>query len=206
MSQAIDQIAASAWADAAAREAAVMYWLASKPSRHTRDTYQRCITRWFGWCVGHDVPPGNPLRADVKAWRDSLAMTGRSPVTIAQLLSAVSGFYDFWWQRNVVTDNPAGPDRPVPGMGRRSRRAVPVGPYGDSRLTVIGEVEPVASPNVAKRYRAVLCQCECETKVIVRLNNLARTRSCGCWRREVNANRAQRRPEKTAPAGGNPVD
>jgi hypothetical protein len=196
MSQAIDQVAASAWADAASREAAVGFWLASKPSQRTRDNYRRHLARWVSWCEAHDVPTRSPRRTDVDAWRDSLAMAGCSPATISQMTTAVSGFYDYWWQRNVVTGNPAGPPGAVPGMGRRSRRRAPVGRYGDSRLTVIGEVEPVASSGGAKR--AVLCQCECGTKVIVRLGNLARTRSCGCWRREVNANRVRRRPEKTA--------
>lgn len=198
MSQTIDRVAASAWADADAREAAMGFWLASKSSQYTRDAYQRYIIRWFSWCVAHDVPPGSPRRADVEAWRDSLVTAGRSPATIAQMLTAVSGFYDFWWQRNVVTGNPAGPPGGAPGMGRRSRRAVPAGPYGDSRLVVIREVEAIAGEGGAKRTRAVLCQCECETMVTVRLGNLAKTRSCGCWRREVNAGRARRRPGKTA--------
>lgn len=197
MSRAIDQVAASAWADEAAREAAVRFWLASKPSQHTRDTYERHITQWFSWSMAHGVPAGTPRRTDVEAWRDSLVMAGRSAATIAQMLSAVSGFYDFWWQRNVVTGNPAGPPGVAPGMGRRTRRTVPVGPYGDSRLVVIEEAEPVASPSGAKRNRTVLCQCECDTMVMVRLSNLARTRSCGCWRREANANRGRRPPEKT---------
>ena len=199
MSRAIDQVSASAWADAEMRDAAVRLWLDSKPSQATRDTYQRHITRWFGWCAAHDVPAGGPRRADVEAWRDFLrSIAGLSPVTIAQMLSAVSGFYDFWWQRNVVAGNPAAPPGVAPGMGRRSRRAVPVGPYGDTRLVVIGEVEPVTSRGGAKRNRTVLCQCECKTMVTVRLSNLAGTRSCGCWRREVNASRGRRRPGKTA--------
>ena len=198
MSRAIDQVPASAWADADIRDAAVRFWLASKPSQYTRDTYQRHITQWFGWCAAHDVPAGSPHRTDVEAWRDSFVMAGHSPATIAQRLSAVSGFYDFWWQRNVVTGNPAGPPGAAPGMGRRSRRAVPVGPYGDSRLVVIGEVMPAPRPGRAKRYRTVLCRCECTTMVTVRLSNLASTRSCGCWQRDVNASRTRRRPGKTA--------
>lgn len=198
MSRAIDQVSASAWADAEIRDAAVRFWLASKPSQYTRDTYHRHINQWFGWCAAHDVPAGSPHRTDVEAWRDSLVMAGQSPASIAQRLSAVSGFYDFWWQRGQVTGNPAGPPGAAPGMGRRSRSTVPAGPYGDSRLVVIGEVTPATSPGRAKRNRTVLCQCECNTVVTVRLSNLARTRSCGCWRREVNASRTRRRPEKTA--------
>jgi integrase/recombinase XerD len=198
MSRAIDQVSASAWADAEMREAAVRFWLDSKPSQYTRDNCLRHITLWFGWCEAHDVPPGSPRRSDVEAWQNSFVIAGHSPATIAQRLSAVSGYYDFWWQRNVVTGNPAAPAGATPGMGRRTRRTVPVGPYGDSRLVVIREAEPVTSRGGAKHYRAVLCRCECSTMVIIRLSNLARTRSCGCLRRDVNASRVRRGPDQTA--------
>ena len=177
-----------------------MFWLASKPSPHTRYYYRLYVIRWFAWCAAHDVPLGSPRSADLDAWRDSLVAAGRSPATIAQLLSAVSGFYDFWWQRNAVTGNPARRPGVAPGAGRRDRRAVPLGPYGDSRLVVIGEAEPVASRGGNQLNRAVVCQCQCEDKTIVtvRLSNLPRTRSCGCWQRESNASRARSGPGKTA--------
>lgn len=202
----IDQVASSAWADPAVRGAVAGFWLESLRSSRTRAAYRRDITAWFAWCDLAGVPVSDACRADVKAWRDSLIAAGRSPVTVGLKLSAVSGFYDFWWQRNVATGNPAAPAGAAPGMGRR-RSVIPVAP-ADGRLEVLREVEPVASRATAKRSRAVLCRCACGTVVTVKVSNLPRTRSCGCWRREVSAALGKRRHEKATEAapGGLPED
>jgi transposase len=139
-----------------------------------------------------------PLAA---GWEDQRWTLGRIRDLVArkfQVQYTIPGIWYLLHRRGWIERN----DGAAPGIGPRSGRAVPVGPYGDTRLVVIREVEPIASrggaKRKAKRNRAVLCRCECGTMVTVRLSNLARTRSCGCWRREVNANRARRRPDKTA--------
>lgn len=80
--------------------------------------------------------------------------------------------------------------------GPKRRVFVPPGRYGDTRLTVIREVASVSDPG--GRRRAVLCQCDCGTEVTVRLDNLPRTHSCGCWRKEVTATLNRRSRDRAA--------
>lgn len=57
------------------------------------------------------------------------------------------------------------------------------------RLTVIGE-----APRNARGDRAMLCQCECGKQVTAALGKLrsGHTKSCGCWRWEINLTSANR--------------
>lgn len=49
-----------------------------------------------------------------------------------------------------------------------------------SRLTVLGDAEPIS--NGANKLRAVLCRCDCGKEKVISQSNLrtGRTRSCGC--------------------------
>lgn len=54
-----------------------------------------------------------------------------------------------------------------------------------NRLTIIGEAKPYISPR-GKKYRKVLCQCECGNYKEIRLGGLrsGNTKSCGCLQKE----------------------
>lgn len=76
-------------------------------SGHTRDAYGRCLRSWFGWCASHDVDPLQATRAHVDAFARTLAeLEGRSPATVAQHLSAVSGYYRYALSEEKVARNP----------------------------------------------------------------------------------------------------
>lgn len=65
------------------------------------------------------------------------------------------------------------------------------------RLTVIDEA-PDRVSETGKRERMVLCRCECGNEVVKRITSLkiGNTKSCGCLRRELSAER-RRIPETT---------
>lgn len=103
----VRDVAAADWDAADALAEAVYYWLASKKSPHTREAYSRNIARWFGWCAATGAPVADARRADVDEWRNRLLAGGLAPASVAQLLAAVSSFYDYWLSEDVVRRNPA---------------------------------------------------------------------------------------------------
>jgi len=103
----IRDVCAEFWDDQNARDAAVWFWLESNESPHTRDAYRRDIDQWFAFCDERGVPLNDARRADVDAWRNQLAADGLANSTIARKLSAVSSFYSYWLDEDVVQRNPA---------------------------------------------------------------------------------------------------
>lgn len=72
--------------------------------------------------------------------------------------------------------------------------------YG--RLVVIGELDPVFTPN-GTRNRVVECRCECGRVGEFRLPALrsGKTRSCGCFSREVAVERGRRQSARNVKHG-----
>lgn len=58
------------------------------------------------------------------------------------------------------------------------------------RLVVIKRVEDHIQPNGSHVVRW-LCQCDCGSQTIVSSGELKRTISCGCYAKEINANRVR---------------
>jgi integrase/recombinase XerD len=100
----VRDVNAAHWNEDAALEAAIFFWLDSKTSPHTKAAYGRDIRSWFTWCRENSVPVDGARRADVDAWRGSL--TG-SAATVARMLAAVSSFYSYWMEEDLVARNPA---------------------------------------------------------------------------------------------------
>lgn len=74
------------------------------PSASTRTAYRRAIDG-FAEFLGRDLLTAS--RRDIEAHRASLEAAGRAPATIAKMMSAVSGFYDFAMADGAVDRNPA---------------------------------------------------------------------------------------------------
>lgn len=72
--------------------------------------------------------------------------------------------------------------------------------YG--RLEVIGELDPVFTPN-GTRHRVVECRCDCGRVGEYRLPSLrsGKTRSCGCFSREVAVERGRRQSARNRKHG-----
>jgi site-specific recombinase XerD len=112
------------WDGDAAWTVAVEIWLRSVRSQHSRAAYRRDIALWRTWCDEAAVPLDDARRGDVDAWRDEL---DGAAATIARRMSAVSSFYRYWLEEDVVARNPAhGASRPAvskaPGSISLTRR------------------------------------------------------------------------------------
>jgi site-specific recombinase XerD len=84
-------------------------FLLSYPTKHTRRAYASDLGIWFAFCDTVGVDPLSANRAHVDAWARKLAeIDGRSPATVARKLSAVSGFYRYALNEDVIARNPVG--------------------------------------------------------------------------------------------------
>ena len=79
-------------------------------SGRTRDAYRRDLAHWFGFCERYSIAPLGATRSDVSAYARHLEeVEDRSPSTVARRLSALSGFYRFALDAEIVTRNPVSP-------------------------------------------------------------------------------------------------
>lgn len=96
-------------------------WLLAQRSVNTRNAYRRNITgigtrgepakmtapAWLPWCEQNGMDPLKLRRGHVDAYRLVLESSGCSPNTIAQRLAAVSSWYDYLYDEELVDRNPA---------------------------------------------------------------------------------------------------
>lgn len=90
-------------------------WLLGYSAAHTRSAYSRDLTQWREFCSGLGV--ADPLlagRDHVNAWQQLLAAQGRSTATIARKLSALSAFYKYCVDEDVLDRTPVRGRRPRP--------------------------------------------------------------------------------------------
>lgn len=96
-------------------------WLLAQRSVNTRNAYRRNVTgigtkgepakmtapAWLPWCEQNSMDPLKLRRGHVDAYRLVLESSGCSPNTIAQRLAAVSSWYDYLYDEELVDRNPA---------------------------------------------------------------------------------------------------
>ena len=97
-------------------------FLLSYPTSHTRRAYASDLGAWFEFCDSTSTDPLAANRAHVDAWARKLAeIDGRTPATVARKLSAVSGFYRYAVNEDVISRNPvAAVRRPKVGSDTQS--------------------------------------------------------------------------------------
>ena len=101
-------LVSSAEVGPAARDVEAAFLL-SYPTSHTRRAYASDLSAWFAFCDTVGVDPLAASRAHVDAWARKLAeIDGRSPATVARKLSALSGFYRYALNEDVIARNPVG--------------------------------------------------------------------------------------------------
>jgi site-specific recombinase XerD len=84
-------------------------FLLSYATKHTRSAYASDLSAWFAFCDTVGVDPLSANRAHVDAWARKLAeIDGRPPATVARKLSAISGFYKYALNEDVIARNPVG--------------------------------------------------------------------------------------------------
>jgi len=148
----VRDVDAGFWDDQRARDAAVWFWLQSFRSQHTRDAYRRDIGMWFASCDARSVPVNDARRNDVDGWRDEMDAVGLAAATIHRRLAAVSSFYAYWLDEDVVERNPAANVRRPP----RSREPTSITLTAQQARQLLGYVDGLADtrPSVIVRLLA----------------------------------------------------
>jgi site-specific recombinase XerD len=97
-------------------------FLLSYSAKHTRRAYATDLEDWFVFCQAMSVDPLAASRAHVDTWARKLAeIEGRTPATVARKLSAVSGFFRYAVNEDVIGRNPvAAVRRPKVGSDTQS--------------------------------------------------------------------------------------
>jgi len=76
-------------------------------SGRTRESYGADLRVFFAWCADHGTDPLAAARAHVDAFARHLAENEhRSPATVARRLSALSGFYRYAVDEELIARNP----------------------------------------------------------------------------------------------------
>lgn len=97
-------------------EALVEAWVIAQESPHTQRAYRRDLISdvarqkvlgWIPWCTTRDLDPLTVRRRDVDAYKQALKLNGYSPTTISRKLAAISSWYAYLVDDDVIEDNPA---------------------------------------------------------------------------------------------------
>jgi site-specific recombinase XerD len=98
--------------DALAHHTAAWLW-SFRESGHTRAAYRRDVEDFAAWCAQREINPVDVRRADVDAYAANLAnlpnpRTGRplAPASLARRLAALSSWYGYLQDVDVITANP----------------------------------------------------------------------------------------------------
>lgn len=83
----------------------VAAWLLSFGSPHTRDAYARDLRAWLHWLDHRGVAPLEVGRADADAYTHHLTAQGLKPGTIRRKKAAVSSFYSYAEDAEVIGRN-----------------------------------------------------------------------------------------------------
>lgn len=75
-------------------------------SGRSRQAYTADLRDWAGWCAEHELAPFAVTRAHVDAYVDALRTRGAAPATIARRLSALSGFYAYAVDEDLLARSP----------------------------------------------------------------------------------------------------
>lgn len=91
-------------------------WLYAQDSDHTTAAYRRDVAGnapsmkvpgWLVWCAENGQDPLVVRRAHVDAYKHALRQAAYSPASIARRLSAISSFYQYATDEEIIEHNPA---------------------------------------------------------------------------------------------------
>jgi len=117
-----------------------------------RNAYRRDIGGWFAYCDARGIPVNDARRNDIDGWWDEIAAAGRAAATIHHRLAAVSSFYAYWLDEDVVERNPAANVR----RPQRSREPTSITLTAQQARQLLGYVDGLADtrPSVIVRLLA----------------------------------------------------
>lgn len=87
-----------------ADDLAAAFLLGYGPS--TRAAYGRDLRCWASWLADQGLAPLDAHRAHVEMWARQMEESGLSPATIGRRLAAVSGFYEYAVDEELIARNP----------------------------------------------------------------------------------------------------
>jgi site-specific recombinase XerD len=91
-------------------------WISAQESPHTRTAYRRDVAAapdrmkvpgWVPWCESRDIDPLTARRRDIDAYKQVLKQAAYSPTSVARRLAAVSSWYDYLLDEEIIDVNPA---------------------------------------------------------------------------------------------------
>lgn len=81
-------------------------FLAGYRNAKTREAYEVSLRQWFTFCDKNRVDPLRVVRAHVELFARELEALGRKPRTVCLRLVAISAFYEYLVDEDVLTKNP----------------------------------------------------------------------------------------------------
>lgn len=101
-------------------------WVLAQRAARTRETYERVIGQWFGWCSANGIAVLDARRANVDAYRHHIRSPRRlggplAEETEAQHLAVISSFYKYASEEGPIEVNPVANVR-RPKIANESRR------------------------------------------------------------------------------------
>jgi integrase/recombinase XerD len=89
-----------------AYKAAADWLLGYRANRNTTKGYTSALRGWFRFCAGVDVEPLEATRSHVERYKGLLYDRGSSPASVSGALSALSSFYRYCDDEELVRRNP----------------------------------------------------------------------------------------------------
>lgn len=97
-------------------ETLINAWISAQESPHTRTAYRRDVAEapdrmkvagWVPWCESRSIAPLAARRRDIDSYKQELKSAGYSPTSIARRISAISSWYDYLLDEEIIDVNPA---------------------------------------------------------------------------------------------------
>lgn len=97
-------------------QALIEAWICAQESQHTRAAYRRDVASapermkvpgWVPWCDSRDIDPVTVRRREIDSYKQDLKSAGYSPTSIARRLAAISSWYDYLRNEELIEVNPA---------------------------------------------------------------------------------------------------
>jgi integrase/recombinase XerD len=91
-------------------------WLLAQESDHTKTAYRRDVAGnapsmkvpgWLVWCAENGQDPLVVRRAHVDAYKNALRQASYSPASVSRRLAAISSFYQYATDEEIIEHNPA---------------------------------------------------------------------------------------------------
>lgn len=97
-------------------ETLINAWVSAQESSHTRAAYRRDVAEapdrmkvpgWVPWCESRGIAPLAARRRDIDDYKQELKQADYSPTSVARRISAISSWYEYLLDEEIIDANPA---------------------------------------------------------------------------------------------------